>query len=240
MRVQLYVCEEAFWGHSPGPEMAWITDQEQQVSTWDSVFWNFRGRNNSGWGGEVSQNWPSHWVGQTLAEAPSVGLNLTLCGMNRNVSKANLRTQSTSATDEETWEREHNHLQHHKDWLRGDSSTDAQFRPSWAEQTARWQSSSPLIHRSRGERDRAVGNSGALWPPGHIINKGQMETLRPGTAYKGYMIFVTFWSGIYKWNLIMKTTTTTPQAPNKRHSIKEIDQRVKTLNAICSPPKTPD
>lgn len=40
-----------FEGIPQGLEMAWITDQEQQVSTWDSVFWNFRGRNNSGCGG---------------------------------------------------------------------------------------------------------------------------------------------------------------------------------------------
>lgn len=91
--------------------MAWITGKEQQVSTWDSVFWNFRGRSNSGGGGGgrmVSQNrpFPPHWswVGLILAEAPSVGLHLPLCGMNRNVSSETLSTQSTGATHEESWE----------------------------------------------------------------------------------------------------------------------------------------
>lgn len=72
--------------------MAWITGKEQQVSTWDSVFWNFRSRSSSGLSrGEngFSKLLPfprRPWVGLILAEAPSVGLHLPLCGMNRNVS----------------------------------------------------------------------------------------------------------------------------------------------------------
>lgn len=49
-------------------------------------------------------------------------------------------------------------------------------------------------------------------------------------VYKEYIIFVTFWSGMYYWDLIMEKL----QTPNKRHSIKKTDQRAKTLNAVCS------
>lgn len=53
-----------------------------------------------------------------------MGLNLPLCGMNRNVSSETLSTQSTRATHEESWDE----TTTIEDWAREDSSTDAQFR----------------------------------------------------------------------------------------------------------------
>lgn len=49
----------------------------------------------------------------------------------------------------------------------------------------------------------------ALGPSGQIctINRGWREDLRLMTACKWCMTFVIVWSGIYKWNLIMKKKT---------------------------------
>lgn len=71
---------------------------------WDSVSRTSETDRSNLSRGMVSQNCsPQPWVGLILAEATSVGLNLTLCGMNINVLNENISTQSHSAAIEETW-----------------------------------------------------------------------------------------------------------------------------------------